>query len=215
MRAELIGGVLVCGGRSLRMGEDKARLRLDGRSLLERAAATLGEVCQPVVLACGSGPRYGDLGLPLVLDAQPDAGPLAGVVAGLEALETRRALVIACDMPRLSRIVFDALLARAEEGDLDACFLAGVGGLEPLCAVYSRRCLPAMKRSLAAGQRRVTAFLELEPEFQALAGGPLRVGRLELAELARAELAQELVTNLNTPEDLERERRARRTEAPE
>lgn len=216
-----LSAAILAGGRSRRMGRDKARLDLAGSSFLERAAALLREVCGEVVLACGPEPRYADLGLSLALDGEPDGGPLAGLIAGLEALDTERALVIACDMPRLSRRVFEVLFERASSEDLDACFLASERGLEPLCAIYSRRCLPHMKRSLAEGRRRVTGFLDLD---QAGADGgasgsnrALRIGRVDISEIdpVGSGLARDgsaVLTNVNTPEELERERQARRGE---
>lgn len=215
-RTQVLGGVLLCGGRSLRMGTDKARLLLDGVSLLECTAALLREVCGEVVLACGEEPRYVELGLPLVLDGPQPApdpgrstGPLAGLVAGLEALDTELTLAIACDMPRLERGLLRALEHRAREERLDACFLSSERGREPLCAVYSRRCVEPMRRALAAGRRRVTAFLDE-------VGFDLRVGELRLEELERegilsAARLEGVLTNLNTPQELELER-ARRVE---
>jgi molybdopterin-guanine dinucleotide biosynthesis protein A len=192
-----VSGVVVCGGQSRRMGRDKARLEVAGETLLARVVRELSSVVGEVVLACGPEERYADLGLPLALDGVEHGGPLAGIVAGLEAVRAPRALVVACDMPRLDARLLSALVARAEDEALDVCFLEGPGGIEPLCAVYGRRCLPAMRAALAAGRRQVRAFLGEEKG--------LAVGRLLESELDEALRRSEPATNLNTPEDLARE----------
>ena len=191
-------GVVVCGGKSRRMGRDKARLEIGGGTLLERVIAELSSVVGEVVLACGPEARYGELGLPLALDELADGGPLAGIVAGLEAVRAPRALVVACDMPRLDAALFTALLRRAREEELDVCYFEGPRGIEPLCAVYSRRCLGPMREALLAGRRQVRSFLEEERG--------LAVGRLGEAELDEELSRSDPATNLNTPEDLARER---------
>jgi len=195
-----VGAVVVCGGRSRRMGSDKAEVRLAGSTLLERVIAELQPVTQELVLACGPEPRYEELGLPLALDHESDAGPLAGIAAGLERLETPWVIVVAVDMPRLSRNLFDALVTRAQERELDVCYFESEGGIEPLCAVYHRRCLEPIRTALAAGRRKVTAFTD------ETSGQPLRVGRLPVGELSETLRVRDCAVNLNTPDELKRER---------
>jgi len=201
-----IAGVVVCGGHSRRMGTDKARLVLGGRSLLEHVALELRGAVGEVVLARGPTERYGELGLPLALDAVPDGGPLAGIVAGPEATGVERILVVACDMPRVGAPLFEALIERARGAELDVLFLESARGVEPLCAVYGRRCLPAMRRTLARGERRVRAFVVDDPT--------LAVGRLRIDELPPALRGEDLAVNLNTPEELAREAAHRTGEEP-
>jgi molybdopterin-guanine dinucleotide biosynthesis protein A len=190
----VLGGILVCGGRSRRMGEDKALLRVDGRTLLERTSGLLKATCTEWVLACGPVPRYMELGWPLALDAEHDMGPLAGIAAGLAQLNTSHAMVIACDMPSLSTELLTGLFAAACEQNLDVCYLATGEHVEPLCAVYSKDCLPAIQAALESGKRRVTSFLEVQG-----IGTELRVGQVPLELLSSdAQCAR----NLNTPADL-------------
>jgi molybdopterin-guanine dinucleotide biosynthesis protein A len=207
--SDLVLGVVLCGGASRRMGRDKAELVVEGRTLLERAAATLASVAHEVVLACGPEPRYAHRGLELVLDRVPGGGPLAGLEAGLARLAERGdgserpehpqcpqsngwLVALACDMPRADARVLALLLERARARDLDVCLLASPDGLEPLCAVYRASCLEPVRAALAAGERRMVAF-----------HGRVAVGVLHTDELAPlgAELAGS-AANLNTPEEL-------------
>jgi len=184
------------------MGEDKARIELDGATLIERALAPLRALDAPLVLATGPRDRYADLGLQRVLDADGTAGPAAGLLAAMIAVPAQRYVLVACDMPRLDARILNALLARAEEQDLDACLYESAGGREPLCAVYAHRVLGFVRSAQARGRRRVTAFLE-EPGSEGLRCGVLRHDELD-AELRGVDCAR----NLNTPDDLRAERDA-------
>lgn len=205
---EAVTGVVLCGGGSERMGRDKARLRLEGRSLVETAAAALRPVASRVVLACGASPRYRDLGLDLALDRDPaderGDGPLAGLRAGLEAARTEWIAAVACDLPRARADLFEGLLLRAAQRDLDACLFESRRGLEPLLGVYRRTCLEPLRAALASGQRRVTAFFDRET-----AGRGLRIGRLREPELGPELAGWDPAVNLNTPEDYDAEAAAR------
>ena len=99
--------------------------------------------------------------------------------------------------------LFEALLSRARREELDCCFaVAAVGDLpEPVCAVYHRRCLAPMTAALAAGRRRVIAFLDFELED----GRAVRSGSVAAGEPAHGAAGSERVMNLNTPEEWERE----------
>lgn len=191
-------GIIVCGGQSRRMGSDKAQLEILGRTMLQRAIDWLQPLCSPLLLACGPVERYAEVGLPMVLDSEPNSGPVAGIIAGLEAIPTTHALVVACDMPFLSEAIGSALLERASAERLDVCLLASERGLEPLCGVYSAECASYMRAASAAGRRKVTAFL-------AEAENELRVGHVELSELM-PELDRACLSNVNTREDFDQAR---------
>jgi len=173
------------------MGRDKASLLVDGTPLLLRGARALAEVTPRVLLASGANPRFPELGLECVLDSAPGEGPLAGLEAALERLErarVTRALVLACDMPRVTAGVLAKLLARAESSAADVCVVATARGLEPLLGVYSVCALPAIRAARARGERRLDSF-----------HGDVRVERVPEESLARG-----CSLNLNTPADLER-----------
>jgi len=139
-------GFVLTGGRSSRMGRDKALLPIEGSVLVERTAERVRAAAGSVTLIGAPG-RYAHLGLPVLPDLVPDGGP-GGPICGIHtALKTTIAdwnLVVACDMPRLTAPFLRSLLDRAQaEGK--ACLVPQTSqGLEPLCAVYHRRALPAV-----------------------------------------------------------------------
>jgi molybdopterin-guanine dinucleotide biosynthesis protein A len=186
-RQEAVGFVLA-GGHSARMGRDKALLPWGNTTLLDHAVARLRAVTTEVRLLPGPDPRYLERGLPLVTDGVRGAGPLAGVLAGLEASGGAAGLFLAVDLP----FVPEALLARLVErlAGADAVVPVTADGPHPLCAAYAAGCVPAMRLRLAAGQRKMTAFW---PD--------VRVHELREEELARFGEPASLLRNANTPEE--------------
>jgi molybdenum cofactor guanylyltransferase len=210
----VVGGLVLCGGASRRMGTDKAGLELAGRALIEHATLVVAARAERVWLACGALPRHAALGYALALDRAPGLGPLAGLEAGVSAARDAGAdcvLVLACDMPRADARIFDLLLARTIEQDLDGCVLASARGPEPLYAVYRTRLAPLVAAALDAGVRRLDAL----PWLAFSGGRAARIGTLGESELAPELAGLDPALNLNTPDELRRaraasERRSRR-----
>jgi molybdopterin-guanine dinucleotide biosynthesis protein A len=194
------------------MGRDKAALELGGRTLLERAVTTLSAVAPQVVLASGTRARYAELGCEIALDRWHDAGPLAGLEAGMTLVQERAlgegtteafVVVLPCDMPRVDSALLQALLARAlSEQDVSASLFTSDRGPEPLCGVYHTRALPAIRAALRAGQRAMLSFME-HPG----ADGELpRVLWTDVAEACAGRSLARPALNLNSLEDLSSER---------
>lgn len=150
------------------MGHDKAALRLDGRSLLERAAMTLSELCDEILVASGDGDRFPGPWRQ-VADAIPDVGPLAGLVAGLAAASNATVAVLAVDLPRPSAPLL-AWLA-AHRGQAEVVVPRVDGRLQPLHAVYTTAAHPWLASALRDDERSLTAVLRGHPE-QVLVVGP-------------------------------------------
>ena len=186
-----MSGVVLAGGASRRMGRDKALMELDGEPLVARAVRLLSGVCSDVVVASGDGRRLDGAGLGVrqVADILPGAGPLAGIVAGLEAARHTLVAVVAVDMPDANPSLL-ALLAGLWRGEPAVVARAG-GRLEPLHAVYARHAVPALRSFLAAGRRSVR---------EALAGLGARV--VEQEEWLPADPSGAFARNLNVPGDL-------------
>ncbi len=181
-------GFVVAGGHSRRMGRDKALLEWDGTTLLDHAIVRLRAVCAEVRILSGGEPRYGERGLPVVVDALAGAGPLAGLAAALAAVEPRPVVLLGADLPF---VTVDLLghLRDALEG-WDAVVPVPPAGPEPLCAAYGAACLEPVTEALASGERRMTSFWPR-----------VRVRRLGTAELAPFGDPERLFRNLNDPAD--------------
>ncbi len=161
--------LILAGGRSVRMGRDKAWLEIDGMPLVERVARRLLPLAGEIVFSANDPAPFGELVARLPIPAQvvgdifPDAGPLAGLHAGLSAARYDAALAVATDMPFVNHVVVREMMGLCEEADAVVPRLAADGfdepQPEPLHAVYRKRCLPAIEAALRANRRRVVSFL--------------------------------------------------------
>ncbi len=174
---------MLVGGRSSRMGRDKALLPVGGTPLAARTAARVEAAAGRVTLV-GDPERYAGLGYPVLADRFPGEGPLGAIVTALGDTAAEWNLVVACDMPGLTSDLLQQLLQYAEANQLKITVAQGIAGIpEPLCAVYHRSAAEPLARAFAGGTRKVTAAFEGIP-----------VGVYPVAEMG-------LLGNLNTPQD--------------
>ena len=159
------GGIVLCGGRSSRMGTQKAWLPAGDETFLGRTVRVVGGVCSPVVVVAADGQELPPLpaGVAVVRDAAPDNGPLQGLLAGLTALQGRCevAFVAACDLPGLSPDLVRAVLAGL--GDAAACVPVAGGRDHPLAAAYRLTASESVVSLLAGGSRRLRDLLAAVP----------------------------------------------------
>jgi molybdopterin-guanine dinucleotide biosynthesis protein A len=155
-------GIVLAGGRSTRMGQDKASLPFGDETLLTRAIRLVGSVADEVLVVARPDPGEANpyLGLParIVFDPIEDLGPLAGIAAGLAASTTDVNLIVACDMPLIKPAVLRRLVELRENADI--CVAVIDGRASPLCAVYRSSVANAAEALLATGERRVMRLLD-------------------------------------------------------
>ncbi len=171
-----------------------------------RATVELLEtIASPVLVSARDQAELAFLGRTLVIDEETGLGPLGGIAAALEASPTERCLVVACDMPFLSRALLEHLieLSRAHDEALSVVPETREG-LHPLHAVWRRSLLPEVRARLARRRLALHELLEAVPSL-----------RVAEDELRRYDPALVSLENVNTPADLERaiERRRRLDEA--
>jgi molybdopterin-guanine dinucleotide biosynthesis protein A len=151
---------VLTGGRSSRMGRDKALLPFRGGTLAQSVAHIVADAAGSVTLV-GDPAVYASLGFPTVGDRYPGEGPRGGILTALAHTTADWNLVTACDMPGLDVELLKTLLDAAEQSDVDALVPAGPSGLpEPLCAIYHRRIAPQLGDRFAAGVRKVASALD-------------------------------------------------------
>jgi molybdopterin-guanine dinucleotide biosynthesis protein A len=183
-----LAGVVLCGGRSTRMGVDKAAIKFEGATLLERALARLGSVCDPVFIAAG-GVSHLAAGHHVVPDAVPGAGPLGGLVAALRSSPQRLLAVVAVDLPWIDPRLLQMLAARIGDAGVAVCETSR--GTEPLHAVYSTSLLAAAEAALAGPDRSLRDLIERS--------NAVRVAESEWRGMG---IADSFTWNINTPQDL-------------
>lgn len=166
-----IGGAVLAGGRSRRMGSDKRAVRVEGQPLLARAVdvlATLSDDLQVVISDPADtdqvhrllADRASSDEVRIGVDLRPGGGPVAGLEAALAGTERDLLVVVATDHPNLSPPVLAELVHRLDAApDRDAAALVTDRGPQPLVAAYRRRALGRVRALLDAGERRATAVL--------------------------------------------------------
>lgn len=182
-----IAGAVLVGGKSRRMGRDKAFLPVAGAAMVERVARALAEAVGRVVLVGGEPERFHDLGLPTVPDLRPGSS-LGGIYTALVACGTPYVLVAPCDLPFPSASLF-RLLASLREG-YDVVVPRRESGFEPVCGVYAARCADAIAAQLDKGNFRIS---DLYPS--------LSVRYVTAEELAAVDPRGLGLRNVNTPQE--------------
>jgi molybdopterin-guanine dinucleotide biosynthesis protein A len=153
-----ITGAILAGGKSTRMGCEKALLPHIGTSFIEHIAGVMAEVFRDVIVVADIAGRYDGLGLRTYGDSIQGAGPLGGIHSALVHTSTERVCVVSCDMPALSARALRYLCGLSHDADVVAY---SVGQrIQPLCAVYARRVLPLIERQLHQRRHSVLALLE-------------------------------------------------------
>jgi len=185
-----LAAFILAGGRSTRMGADKAFVLLAGRTLLARAL-DLARTLTSEVRIVGDPAKFAAFA-PVVEDQFPGCGPLAGIHAALHSSQTELNLVLAVDTPFLTPALLRCILGRAKDSESAMVTVPRTAqGWQPLCAIYRREFAFIAETALRSGQYKIGALFE-EAHTQAI----------EEPELQSAGFSSDLFRNLNTPEDV-------------
>jgi molybdenum cofactor guanylyltransferase len=187
-----IGGIVLCGGKSTRMGVPKATLPFGAETMLERVVRLLGTVVSPIIVVAARDQLLPPLpdDISVARDEREARGPLEGIRAGLGALPASvdAAYITSCDVPLLVPAFVERMIELM--GDHDIAVMEIDGFPHPLSAIYRRDTLPHVE-SLLATDRLRPVFL-----FDAV-----RTRRVTPAEMTGADPELRTLRNLNTPED--------------
>ena len=187
---DAINAFVLAGGKSSRMGADKAFVELNGQTLLERSLELAGAVGTGVWIL-GAGEKFAAYGL-VVEDEFPDHGPLGGIHAALRSSDQDLNLILAVDMPFVDRRFLDYLAKCARSGGAVVTAPRSGAQWQPLCAIYRREFSNIAEQALRADKNKI------DPLFSQVA---VRV--IEERELKENGFAPEMFRNLNTPEEVE------------
>ena len=186
-----ISGILLAGGASSRLGRDKALIKLDGETIIQRIVRILDPIVQEIVVVTNSPQRFAFLDLPMVGDIYCNVGALGGLHAGLSAIHAKYGLAVGCDMPFLNPDLLRFMISKTKGYDI---VMPRVGTYyEPLHAIYARHCRKQFEQHILEGQRRVRVACE-----------GMHIRYIDQAEIARYDPEGHSFFNINTPQDLER-----------
>jgi len=183
--------VLLAGGKSRRMGQDKRFLSLGEGTLYARSLSVLRSIFEQVVVVIAQDSPAMDSDAPVLRDLIPDCGSLGGLYTGLKQAGTDWVFAVACDMPFLDPATIRHFIQLKGEGEVVIAKLQH--GLQPMHALYHRNCLPVMETLISAQDFKI----------HRLADHPsLRVRVVTPQELGAVDPEGRSFYNVNTPEDL-------------
>ncbi|HKT34080.1 MAG TPA: molybdenum cofactor guanylyltransferase [Nitrospira sp.] len=186
-----VTGVLLAGGKSRRMGEDKRLLPVGEQTLYSRSLAVLRSIFQRVIVVIAQDSPVIKSDMPVFRDLISDCGSMGGLYTGLKQAETKWVFAVACDMPFLDAAVIRYFIELRGEGDVVMAKLENQ--FHPMHALYHRNCLPALERLIRAQDFKIHRLAE-QPA--------LRVRIVTSQELRSLDPEGRSFYNVNTPEDL-------------
>ncbi len=149
-------GIVLAGGKSSRMGFNKACIEFGGKRLIEATVDCLRALFPEVLIIANDPPLYAYLGVKVIPDLIPDSGSLGGIYTGLSAASHPACFFVACDMPFLNADLIKLLIREAEGWDVVVPLVGGE--LQPLHAVYAKSCLPLIKEAIDGGVLKIARF---------------------------------------------------------
>ncbi|MDP6924736.1 MAG: molybdenum cofactor guanylyltransferase [Candidatus Scalindua sp.] len=185
-----MNAVILVGGKSSRMGSNKAFLELKGKTFIELQIELLREMFDEIFISANTSSEYEYLNLPIVKDVFPGKGPLGGIYTSLINSSSLHTFMLACDMPFVGLELIKHLKDLTKE--YDVVIPKSEKGLEPLHAFYSKNCIDPIKRALDENNLRIISFFP-----------HVRVKIVELDSLASSDSFKNSIINLNTMDDYE------------
>jgi len=184
-----VTGLILLGGKSSRYGSNKALVRLDGVPLVERVVSVMKSIFHRVILLTNTPKEYSHLQLPMVEDLIKGFGPMGGIYTGLMTMEDTAGFFVACDMPFLNSKLIRHMVE--VKGDFDAVVPRMDWMLEPLHALYSKKCLPAIQEAIGRDEHQILKCF-----------ARMRVRYVDKEELRLYDQDLRSFFNINKPQDL-------------
>lgn len=185
IRKEALTAVILAGGKSQRMGADKAFLDLEGQPFIERILHVLEGLTKEVIIIANTK-QYASLVVPVYPDLMEDCGPVGGIYTAMKRVQTPYLLVLSCDIPLLSVALLEHLIA--ESIPCDANILTTEERWQPLTAIYNSRTLPIFKKALETQKLKLRSLLP----------------SMDLHQIACPTDLIPCLNNINTPNDLKK-----------
>jgi molybdopterin-guanine dinucleotide biosynthesis protein A len=181
-----ISAAVLAGGRSSRLGRNKALLPLGGKTVIETVLDEVSRCVDSITIITNSPEEFTNLGYPCRADLLPGGGPLSGIHAALTHCGTEYVLVVSCDIPLVSLTLFDELIEALPGNDI---VIFKHSQFEPLCALYRRTCIPALEDLISHGEYRI---IDLFPTLQVKV---VRTGSADIFKSINTEADYEFVRN--------------------
>ena len=186
-----ITGVVLSGGKNLRMGENKAFIKIGGIPIIQRTLDLFQHLFQEIIIVTNEQELYVEFNAKIYRDLTPNGGALAALHTGLFYSSFPYSFAVGCDMPYLKESVIDYLVQRAE--GYDVTIPRTPDGLQPLHAIYSKSCMEAIERLMKEKRAKISDFFP-----------SVRINIVGTSEILPLDPDLESFINLNTPDELTR-----------
>jgi molybdopterin-guanine dinucleotide biosynthesis protein A len=187
----LISGIILSGGKSIRMGENKAFIKVDGVPIINRIHDLFKELFQEVIIVTNHKGIFKDFDSKIYSDLIPNKGALGGLYTGIFFSSFHYSFCVACDMPFIKKSLVQYLINNIE--DEDVIIPRTKDGLQPLHAIYSKKCLDPIKSTIEEGKFKIIDIYDL-----------VKVKIVEENGFLSLDPLRESFINVNTPEELSR-----------
>ena len=190
-KKQAVTGIILSGGKNIRMGKNKAFLEVGGQRIIDRTAELFQEIFSQVILVTNEPLQYAYLDIEIVTDLIPMSGSLIGIYTGLFYSSNTHCFVTACDMPFLNQKVVEYIISIKENYDVVIPHLKD--GYHPLHALYSKRCLKSIEELINEDNLKIINFFN-----------KVKVREITSNEMSSIDPVMNSFLNINTPEDLEK-----------
>ena len=182
-------GIILSGGKSIRMGENKAFIEIDGVPIIRRILNLFKEIFQEIIIVTNQKELFSNFESNIYNDLLPNKGALGGLYTGLFFSNFSYSFCVACDMPFINKSLVQYLIKNIE--DYDVIVPLAKDGLQPLHAIYSKNCLDPIKKSIEKGKYKIMDFYSL-----------VKVKIIKEEDFCFLDPLRESFINVNTPEEL-------------
>ena len=186
-----VSGIILAGGKSSRMGTNKALIELGPLKIIEHIVSVYSEIFEDIIIVSNNPAEYSYLGHKVIRDIIPSKGPLSGIHAGLHEAKHFHSFVAACDMPFLQKDLIELLVEKCVNFDVTVPQLGRF--LQPLYAVYSKNCIAPIEESLDKDIFKITNFYQR-----------VKVKYIDQASIEKLGDSEKVFFNVNTKEDLQK-----------
>jgi molybdenum cofactor guanylyltransferase len=184
-----ITGIILSGGKSIRMGENKAFIEIEGVPIIHTIYTLFKDLFQEVIIVANQKELFSNFNSKIYSDLLPNKGVLGGLYTGLFYSTFNYSFCVACDMPFIKKSLVQYLIQRIK--DEDVIVPRTKDGLQPLHAIYSKNCLDPIKKIFKQGKYKIIDFYNM-----------VNVKIVEENDFVSLDPFMESFINVNTPEEL-------------
>ncbi len=150
-------GIILCGGKSCRFGQDKGLCTLAGKPMIDYPLAALKNICDDIIISTND-PRYDTLGYKIIKDNIKNIGPLGGIYSALHESKTEDNIIVSCDMPFLNEKLLNYILENKNNHLIAAAYEGQY--VEPLCSYYNKKVIPIIEKLISNEQFKLQVLLK-------------------------------------------------------